>query len=237
MKEPLSARIEGRIWLAGVALLMLLALEFVLILILWPGQVQGLLWGLLAEVVTGREGGIPVGIAAGAPRILVWQISFTQDLGGALFAFPLFLLLLHRYHDRDNWFMRRVRRIEEAADRHQAYVHRWGPLGLGLFMLMPFLVNGPLVALIVGRLAGMRTRDVLPPVIIVTIIVAGAWTYFFDRMNRLATAVDPRLGWGIALVAVVVVLGLGTVDVIRDHRQDRLEQAERQRVESEPPQE
>ncbi len=233
MSQPITARIEGRIWLSGVALLLLLGLEFLLVFVLWPEKVQALVLGLIAEVLTGREGGIPVGIAAGAPRFLIWQVSFTQDIAGALFAYPLFLLLLHRYHDRNNALMRRVRLIEAAADRHQAYVHRWGPLGLAVFMLVPFLVNGPLVAMIVGRLAGMRTRDVLPPVVVATIIVAAAWTYFFDRMNRLATAVDPRLGWGIALVAVVVVVGLAGLDFLRDLRAQRRIRMDGERTEDE----
>ena len=218
MNRPFLARFEGRLWFTGLALMGLIAFEFLLIHVLWPEAFQALLLGFGAEVAAGREAGIPVAIAAGAPRFLVWQLSFTQDLAGALFAFPLFLLLLRRYHDRDNVLMRRLRRVEAAADRHRRAVHRWGPVGLGLFMLVPFLVNGPLIALIVGRLAGMRTREVLWPVVVATIAAAAAWTYFFDRMHALATSVDPRLGWVLAGVAVLVVALLAAIDLVRERR-------------------
>lgn len=215
------SRFEGRIWSAGLALIGFLVLEFLLIRVLWAEAFEALLVGLGAEIAAGREAGIPVAIAAGAPRVLVWQVSFTQDLAGAMFGFPIFLLLLERYHDRDNVLMRRVRRIEAAAERHRKAVHRWGPVGLGVFMLLPFLVNGPFIALILGRLAGMRRREVLWSVIAATILTAAAWTYFFDRMHALATRVDDRFGWVIAGVAVLVVVLLAVVDLIRDRRRPR----------------
>lgn len=182
-----------------------------------PQQGRALLAGIGAELVSGREGGVPVGLAAGAHALFVWQGSFLQDLGTAFTGYPVFLYFLHRYHDRDWYIMRKLRRIEATAESHEKYVKKWGPLGIGVFMLVPFLVNGPFVGLVLGRIAGIRTRKLLPVVVAATILTAAAWTFAFDAMIRLANTFDPRIPYAIAAIALSAVLVLGVVDFIKEH--------------------
>jgi hypothetical protein len=115
----------------------------------------------------------------------------------------------------------RIRRFEAAAERHEKYVRRWGPLGVFTFMLMPFLVNGPLVGLLVGRIAGIRTRHLLLPVVGATAVGAGAWTFFYDRMLGLARGLHPSLPRWVATGTVGVIVLLGVVDLVRGWRAHR----------------
>ncbi len=87
------------------------------------------------------------------------------------------------------------------------FVHRWGGLGVFLFMLVPFLVNGPLVGAIAGRLTGLRTTDLMLPVVASTCIAAVAWTYFYDEVFRLAGDLDPLLPPILTAIVVGLVLG------------------------------
>ncbi len=212
---------EGQLWFAGLLLWAIVIAEIVIAWLASPPAGRAMTYGVLAEVFTGRESGIPIALAAGVPRLIVFQISATQDIGSALLVYPLFLLAIHRWHEADNYFMRRLRNIEEIASRHSQYVHRWGPLGIAAFMLVPFLVNGPMVGLVLGRLAGIYTRHTLPAVIGATIIAAAAWTFAFDAMIRLGETVDPRAGWIIAGITVAIVLALAAIDYLRDARRQR----------------
>lgn len=160
--------------------------------------------GVVIEIFSGREAGIPVALQGGAPPWLVAQVSFTQDVAAAAIAYPLFLWALHHYHDRDNFFMRRLRRIESAAARHEAYVHRWGPVAVFGFMLVPFAINGPLAGGILGRLAGIPTHYLYLPVIGATAVAALSWTYAYDTLFRVVDDVDGR----IAPLATVAILAL-----------------------------
>jgi uncharacterized membrane protein len=215
MSKPIEVQLIG----FGLFCWSLLMALLVFLFLFDPGQARALLAGLAAELVSGREGGIPVGLAAGAHGLFVWQGSFLQDLGSAFTGYPVFLYFLHRYHDRDWYLMRKLRRIEKTALGRKKYVGRWGPLGIGAFMLVPFMVNGPFVALVLGRLTGIPSRKLLPVVVVSTIITAALWTFFFDSMLNLVEGVDPRFGYWFAGVALVTVLMLGLVDFIKEHNE------------------
>lgn len=207
-----------KLFVAGLAVWAVLAAQLIVLSIVAPEQARGMAAGLGAELLTGREGGVPVGLAAGAHPLLVWQTSFLQDIGTALLGYPLFLWALHKHHDKDWYVMRRLRLIEAKAGEHERFVERWGPIGLGAFMLLPFLVNGPFIAMVIGRLAGIPTKRLLLPVIVATVVTAAAWVFFFDTMFGLLNAVDDRLVTGLVVVAVSVVVLIGVVDFVRDHR-------------------
>lgn len=204
-------------------LLGLLVVETVLIALVSPDLARALLSAMATEAVAGREGGIPVALTGGVPPLLAFQYSVSQDLAWAFLIYPVFLRWIHRSRDRPNVFARRLRRIEDSARKHQAYVERWGPLGVFFFMLLPFLVNGPLVGLVLGRLGGIPTRHLLLPVLGATVVASGAWTFLYDRMFALTDVFDPRLGRWIAVGVVAVVLALALVDVVRDRGERRTE--------------
>ncbi len=221
MENPQSKiprRLEGPIFIAGLAVWALVGLELILIYIASPDQARAVATGLVAELAGGREAGIPVAIAAGANPWLVWLTSVLQDLGTAFLSYPIFLYILHRFHESDRYLMRRIRLIEEKAAEHRKYVNRWGPLGLGIFMLLPFLVNGPYIALVLGRLAGLRTARMLAPVIIATIVTAAIWTFAFDQLIALLDGVHPQIGWILAGFAAAMVFILAGIDFWRDHK-------------------
>lgn len=207
-----------RLAAAGIAVWLVLGMQFAALWIGWREQAIAMAIALPAELLTGREGGLPAGLAAGYHPLLAWETSVLQDLGTAFLAYPFFLHLIHKHADSDRYMMRRLRRIEAKAAEHQRYVHRWGPLGISLFMLIPFLVNGPFIALVLGRLGGIRTKYLLAPVIATTVIVAGAWTFFLDAMLSLLDRVHPHLGWWAAGLAAGVVLLLTAIDFWREHR-------------------
>lgn len=210
--------VEGRLFLVGVLLWGAVLTEVGLWFLVDADEARGLILGVATEVVTGREGGIPTALAGGAPPWLIFQLSATQDIGSALLVYPLFLHAIHRWHDADNYLMRRVRGIEQVAARRKAYVRRWGPLGIGLFMLIPFVVNGPLLGLVLGRLAGIPTRYVVPPVVIATVVAAAAWTYGFDAMIGFAERFSGQAAWWIAGLMVTIVVTLAGIDYLRERR-------------------
>lgn len=202
-----SRGLERMVLLAGAVLLGGLLAELIFLTVAFPAQGSAL-WRMLAvEVVAGREAAIPVALRSDVPRWIVAQVSTTQDIGVVCFAYPLFLRLMHRFQDRRNWFFDRMRRIQSDADAHRGFVHRWGGLGVFLFMLVPFLVNGPLVGAIAGRLTGLRTMDLVLPVLASTCISALAWTYFYDEVFKLAGDLHPLLPPILTAVVVGLVLG------------------------------
>lgn len=217
-----SRAVEVRLVIVGAILLAAVLVELALATFVWPHTGQALWEGLVLEMFTGREAGIPVALGGGAPPWVVAQISATQDIGVVCLAYPAVLWALHRFRDRDNFVMRRLRRIQVHAARHRAFAHRYGPVGIFLFMLVPFLVNGPLLGAVVGRLAGISTRWLILPVVGATVLAAFAWTYAYDTLFRFVNDLDPRIpplltlaivgglvGWALVSEAVELRRGAG----------------------------
>lgn len=203
--------VELRLVIVGCILLAAVLVELAIATFLWPRAGQALWEGLVVEMFTGREAGIPIALGGGAPPWVVAQVSATQDIGTVCLAYPALLWALHRYRDRDNFVMRRLRRIQTHAAHHRGFVRRWGPFGVFLFMLVPFLVNGPLFGAAVGRLAGVATKWLILPVIGATVLAAFAWTYAYDTLFRFVANLDPRIP---PLLTFAIVGGLVTWGVV-----------------------
>lgn len=207
---------------AGVVLVVLLLVELGLTFVFHPAAARGLAAGIALEFVTGRETAFPVALAAGAPPILVGLASILQNLAMALLVLPLITRLIRLWRTREHFLARRLRRLEETAARHQAFVLRWGPAGLFAFMLVPLLPNGALVAAVLARLCGIPARHVVMPIVAATTILAFAWAFALDALLALTGRIDDRLPLAIAVVLAAAVLALSLVDEFRqrDVRRD-----------------
>lgn len=212
-EAPGEDRLRRTLAVAGAVLLLVVAAELVVYKVLGGLGAGALARGLAVELVLGREPALPIALGGGAPPWLVAQLSATQDIAIGALAFPLFLFALARYRDAPNLVMRKLRDLEAEAQKHQAFARRWGPLGLFAFMLVPFLVNGPLVGAAVGRLAGIPTRHLVLPVVGSTVVASFAWTYFYDRLFALTGNLHPLLAPAITVGLVALFLGLALLNV------------------------
>jgi uncharacterized membrane protein len=193
-------RNERRLMAAGLLLLALLLAELTLLLVLAPGTGGPLAGMLLLEFAVGREGAIPAALAAGVPALLVFQVSLTQDLAFGFLAFGTFLAIWQQA-SRGNG--RVARWLKQRSARPVPMIARWGAIGVFVFMLLPFMVNGPLVGSLAGRAAGLRTRQLVLPVVTATALGAAAWTWASQQAMAWASSIEP---WAPPLLALAVVL-------------------------------
>lgn len=215
-----SRAVELRLVVVGLILLGAVVVELAIASYVWPGAGAALWQGVGFEMFTGREAGIPVALQGGAPAWIVAQVSATQDIGVVCLAYPLVLWALHRYRDRDNFVMRRLRRIQERARKHKRFVHRWGPLGIFVFMLVPFLVNGPLLGATMGRVAGIATKYLIAPVVGATVLASLMWAYAYELLFSLVGDLDPRIP---PALTIAIVGGLVLWAVVGEVRESRAE--------------
>lgn len=218
-----SRALQGRLLAAGGLLLAVAIAEVTLILAVDREAGWALVAGLGIEMMAGREAGIPVALAGGAPPWVVAQLSWIQDVAIGCLAFPAFLVLLERYRDRNTFLMRKLRDLETAAQHHQRFLRRWGPFGVFLFMLVPFLINGPLVGAVAGRIAGIRTRYLLLPVSAATAVAAAAWTYAYDALFAAVGGLHPLAAPVLTGALVGALLTAGLVQDLRRQRRHRTE--------------
>lgn len=188
------------------------------------------------EIAAGREVAIPAGLQEyGLPALLVFGISSVQDLVTTTYIYPAFYFFRKHNLGRQNFFGYFFERMAKKAERNKPFIERYGAAGLFLFMLIPFAVNGPLIGAIIGKLAGIRTRYILPTVILSTFTATAAWTalwvYTGPRVEAFTESFGGEKYVSYAMYGIVVIVLLGTViGFLRDLRRFRRIKAHRERV-------
>lgn len=153
------------------------------------------IWAVIVtEVFAGREVAIPIGLGLGVPVAIVWGVTAVQDLITTSWLYPLFYLFRKRNLDKENFAGYFFARLEKTAEKHRPFVERWGAIGLFVFMLIPFAVNGPLIGAILGKLAGIRTRYILPTVVMATFTAVSLWTGLYVLARPSIEAFEGRFG-------------------------------------------
>lgn len=168
---------------------------------LWPIGVS-----LGALLYAGKEGGIPLGVSLGGNAFLVGACLALADLALTCLLFPLVLSGMDGVEGRPGFLGRMLRTARRRADRHRRLVDRYGAAGLFLFLLVPFAFNGPLVAAILGRLAGLSPMRSLATACAAIATTSLAWTslyaYGFHELG-----IDPRLPALVSILVAATVVG------------------------------
>lgn len=176
---------------------------------------------ILTEITLGRETAIPIGLTGHIEEWWLWQLTWTVDLVYFCFLYPLFLTVYHRQSGKGGFIMRRLQKMEEAAYRHEKLVHRYGPWGVFLFMMIPFLVNGPLVGMVVGRLAGIPTRKLFVPVVLANLTSNAIWVIMYDQFFWQLRGFSEHFQQRIALSFMLGMLSLAIIGIIVDEIRER----------------
>lgn len=224
----------GFIFVVGLFLFLGMVIGWVAIFFIEPPTAGKMLATLLVEVFPGKEASIPLGLALGLHPVIVFGIVTLMDLITASWVYPLFYVFRRRQAGRQTFSGYLFSKMERNAKRHQRFIERYGGWGIFLFMLVPFAVNGPLIGAIIGKLAGVRTRYILPALAGATSLSTGAWTllwhYAHDQAERIVS--DYGGGWiaaGIAFVFALFILK-NAIDFWRDVRHFREIQARRREL-------
>ncbi len=185
------------------------------------------------QIFFGKEIAIPLGILEfGLHAGLVLGIVFMQDLVTTSWVYPAFYIFRKRHLGRDNFAGYFFSRVEKKAEEHRPFTEKYGAAGLFVFMLVPFAVNGPLIGAIVGKLAGIRTRYILPTVVLATLVTTVMWTalvvYARVQLETFEQVIHPR--WiTLGIVALVLsIVAISFVGFVRDHRKFQELKAQRE---------
>lgn len=165
---------------------------------------QGLLAMMAAELVTGRELAIPLAAAAGVPPLWIAATSILQNLGLAALIVPIVGRGVEAAELASGAWARFVRELHGAASRqvHQAR----SAVALFVFMLVPFLANGAVIAGVIGVLAGLRPRAVAIVLSSAVLVTSLAWAYAHAWLADALASVDPLLAWLPAAIAGIAAL-------------------------------
>jgi uncharacterized membrane protein len=224
----------GFTFLIGWFLFFGMSLGWIGIFLLDPEAARRIALTLAAEVFPGKEAATALGITVGLNPVIVFGTVFVQDLITTMWVYPLFYLFRRNQAGKQNFFGYFFAKMERNAKKHQAFIEKWGAWGIFLFMLIPFAVNGPLIGAIVGKLAGIRTRFILPAVVGSTMISTAYWVALWFYAKDWTAKFVSEYGGGYIAVGIaclfVAFLAKTVLDFVRDLRHFREIQAKRREL-------
>lgn len=185
---------------------------------MWAAGLAGLAWLFVTDFAqakactlaaatfyyAGQFGAMPMGLAAGGDPVLVVVYVWLADVAGLFVFFALTQFGVDRLATSRSVFARPVRSLQRTAHRHQGAVNRYGPWGLFVFTIIPFLFNSPILGAIMGRIAGIPARKTIVSLTAAITIMSVFWGLAFHEGLQRAGGVDDRLPWVLALGSVAL---------------------------------
>lgn len=176
---------------------------------------------LFGLMFSGWEGGVPTGYSVGLLPLEIALLAWLQDLFGVLIVLP-FMAKAGGWLDERWGYVHYVReRIHDSASIHAPRLRRYGYVGVSVFMMIPFLVNGAMVAMLAARVLRLRRAPTILTVFGTNLLLAVGWSLMYRSILR---GLDQLSRWGVeqfALVFMGAVLLFGLLGFLVSYRNYR----------------
>ncbi len=196
------------------------------------GQLGPMLFAVGTLFAAGKEAGIPTGIAAGGNPWLIGAFLFTTDLAAVFFAYPFVHMAFDGVERGKGYFSSFVRSAQLRAAKHRKKIDKYGPWGLFLYLIVPFAFNSPLLGIAIGRITGLRPRQIITAVTGAVFVTAAGWTVLYSFVFREELRWPWWLPVGFSLTVTAIALTLGYVG----HRKEKARLAAAEAAGQMPPQ-
>lgn len=153
----------------------------------------------------GRAAGMSFGYASGLSHFVVIPANMVIETMQVLLIYPLFVLSVDNLLDLPR-LKPFITRLHATAEVSRGNVHRFGFVGLFIFVFMPFWMTGPVVGSIIGYLLGMRPWVNITVVLSATFVAIGAWGLLLNELSGLAATYDRLAPFALVVAAALIVL-------------------------------
>ncbi len=202
-RVSLWASTEGRLLLAGVALVFAYVVWLAFKLLSSPEESQVLIGMTATAVVFGRAVGLTFGYSVGLGSTTVVLISMVAETASVLIAYSLFV-----FSWRHLLVIKSLKsvfaRIHQAAQTHKAAIQRYGVIGLFAFVWFPFWMTGPVVGCVIGFLLDLPVWLTMTVVLAGTYVAIVGWAFFLREVHERVVSCGPYAA--LALVGSLIVI-------------------------------
>jgi len=157
------------------------------------------------NVVVGRAAGMSFGYAAGLGHSVVIPANMLIESIQVLIVFPLFVLSW-RHLLEIRALKSFMARIEKVAKARRTMLHRYGMIGLFVFVFIPFWMTGPVVGSVMGFLIGLRPWLNMAIVLTATYVAIGVWAVMLHGLSGWAATYNQYAPFGLVGALVLLVL-------------------------------
>ncbi len=205
---------EGKLFIFGVALGMIWIFGLFFLTFFKSTFSLKLLSMIATHLISGRAGGISMGLELGLPSWITILNATIIDSLVVLLVYPLFVFSYKNMFK--NKFLKGV--LDSSiltAQKEQEKISKFGIIGLLLFVWFPLHMTGPLVGAIIGYFIGLKPYLNITIVITGTFLAVVSWVIFLRKM------IDVTGAFSFLIPVFVIVIALIGFLVIRyKHRKD-----------------
>lgn len=181
---------------------------------------QGLLGMTAAEIVFGRITCMAMGYSMDFGHTVVVLISMLLETILVLIFYPLFVFIWRQLLVI-KWLKKVSERIRQAAERHKNKIHKFGVIGLFVFVWLPFWMTGPVVGCMIGYLLGIRVWINIAAVLAGTYAAIFAWAFLLGHLHEKTVSYSSYAIVAAALAVAAAVMGWTIRQRLRSSRKGK----------------
>jgi len=202
-KHSFFRHTEGKILLAGLALLGIFVLLLLLSAFFFPREAQSLLSITAANLIFGRMAGLSIGISSQMDTLLLILFNFLIESIMVLILYPLFVqswnkLEIITYEPLHNFF----EHSQKTARKYRPHIKKYGVPSLILFVLSPIAMTGPVIGSFIGYIIGFDHKKTLITILSATLIAIILWVYLIGHFEDFLVSYSHVISLGFLTAAV-----------------------------------
>ena len=183
MTQKIFNTTEGRIFLAGIVLsvLLLMVVGYFAVVDMKIAKILVLIF--LAHTIGGRAAGIGLCIMNNFGPIVTICYNFYLEVLIVCFTYSIFVLSVNNYIQIP-WLLRMMEKISNNALEQKDKIEAYGWIGIFLFVMAPFFMTGPMIGSIIGYMIRIPLVKNLSATFGGTLTAIIIWFFCFDFMNH-----------------------------------------------------
>lgn len=183
MKQKLFNTSEGRIFLTGFMLSLLLLITIGYFAYIDIETAKTLTLAFFAHTFGGRAAGIGLCMMQGFGPIITIAYNFYLEVLIVCFAYSIFVLTTNNYI-RVMWVANLMERLAQKAEEQKNKVQSFGWIGLFIFVMLPLPVTGPVMGSVIGYMLRINLFKNFSATGSGTLAAIIVWFFCFDFLEQ-----------------------------------------------------
>ena len=196
---------EGCLLLVGVAMAFIYTFWLGIKLLFSPEEAQVLIGMTATAVIFGRAAGMAFGYSLSLRPVTIILVSMLVETILVLLFYPLFVLGWRRLLVVK--FLKNLfERIQNAAEARKDFIHRYGIVGLFVFVWFPFWMTGPIVGCVIGFMLGLSIWINIPVVLGGTYVAIIGWSILLHQLHSRVASYSSYAAMVLMIFLVIIIV-------------------------------
>jgi uncharacterized membrane protein len=198
---------HGKILLLGIFLVLLLACFIVIYYFIDVEFANKISAMVVANIAIGRVPSLSLGYASELSHLPVIATNVYIEMVMVTLIYSIFVFSYNnmlQIRFLDDFF----KKVKEYRLKYEEFFHKYGLVGLFIFVFIPFWMTGPIVGAIIGYLIGLRHITVMVTVFVSTVLAMTMWGLLLNELISLMNLLSTSAIWIVLGIVVILVIVL-----------------------------